>query len=90
MAKNNKPFAPFEDGEEMEDLPDLSITGEIDPFEIKQELGAKEKAAKVKYLKIVDLLGAIEGYNFTCGAGSLDMCVEWNELKLMIKKMKPK
>lgn len=84
MKKDRKPFALFEDGEESEDLPDLSVTG-IDPDEIKKELGAKEKAAKVKYLKMFDLMEVIESYNFTCEAGPLVNCASWKELKKHVK-----
>ena len=83
MVKNKNPFAPFEDDEEMEDITDLYVTG-IDPFEIKKELGAKERAAKVKYLKIVDLMTVIESYNFTCEAGALVNCAMWRELKNLV------
>lgn len=89
MIKNKRPFAPFEDGEEMEDLPDLSVSGQIDTFEIKKELGAEEGEAKVKYLKIVDLVTVIESYKFTCDAGPLVKCAMWRELKGLIYESQP-
>jgi len=65
---------------------DLSVTG-VDPWEIKKELSAPERAAKMKFL-FNEIIAKIEGYKFTCEAGLLENCVDWKELKELVEKIK--